>query len=123
MYQFQLENDATPYFGEVQYYCLLSVGGNRQAVALVAIYSEPDVDLLRQSHNTLRVCRHIGNRNLRVINVESIKTVVGMVPFPLTTQEEQDPQMRSHYQDCYFVAEKMVLEMTPMDDEDEADDD
>ncbi|KAM6499948.1 hypothetical protein JOM56_005456, partial [Amanita muscaria] len=51
------------------------------AFALVSTYSNPDVELLVQSHNALWVSKHLGSHGLRVIDPKSIESVVAMVPF------------------------------------------
>ncbi|KIL59913.1 hypothetical protein M378DRAFT_63364, partial [Amanita muscaria Koide BX008] len=65
------------HYGEIQYFFRI----RRDAFALISRYSEPDQELLEQSHHSLYVARYQGKESLQIINVLSIRSVVGMVPF------------------------------------------
>ncbi|KAH7905890.1 hypothetical protein BJ138DRAFT_1072332, partial [Hygrophoropsis aurantiaca] len=90
-------------FGEVQYYFYTKVAGRHIPVALVSLYSAPDKDLLRRSHQTLWVCKYQGIGALQVIDVKSIVSVVAMVPFPHSDEVGGSSS--------FFVAEKPGLEV------------
>lgn len=77
--------------------------GRRVAVALVSVYSTPDKDLLRKSHQTLWVCKYQGTGALEVMDVKSILSVVAMVPLPHSDEAERSSS--------FFVAEKPGLEV------------
>jgi hypothetical protein len=40
----------------VYYYLYLEIGGDMHPLALVSVYSPPDLDLLQCSHKTLKLC-------------------------------------------------------------------
>ncbi|TFK66327.1 hypothetical protein BDN72DRAFT_772154 [Pluteus cervinus] len=106
--QFLIGNDYV--YGEVYYYCHIPIEGKERALALVSVYSAPHPILFEESCRTLRVCRHNGVKNLHVIDVKAIDSVIGMIPFPLTDAERSDAVKVRTYTDCYYVAEKLVIE-------------
>lgn len=75
---------------------------DRETFALASLYSAPDEAILRYSHGTLTVCEYRGDAALIVIGAESIKAVVGMVPFGKQA-ENDDPR--------FFLAEKLGLDV------------
>jgi hypothetical protein len=81
------------------------------AGAMIRTYSDPDPDLLASSHETLRVCRFLED-DLSIIDIKTIQAVVGMIPFPLKTEEEKMPELRAKFHDCFYVAEKPFFELT-----------
>ncbi|KAM6499015.1 hypothetical protein JOM56_006963, partial [Amanita muscaria] len=70
-------------FAEVLYFFTASICPGKHAFAMVITYSNPDTELLLQSHNALWVSKHLGNHGLRIIDAKSIESVVAMVPFAL----------------------------------------
>jgi hypothetical protein len=102
----QIDLDGQLNFGEVLFYFQASVGGTTQTLALVSIYSPPDLNLLRLSSQTLWACRHQGTVSLRVIDFKTIISVVAMVPLP-------------HIPDLFFVVEKMGLDVADLAGSDE----
>jgi hypothetical protein len=48
--------------------------------ALVSVWSDPDLDMLRASFNTVYSCAYTGQLNLQVIDAKMIISVVAMVP-------------------------------------------
>lgn len=78
---------------------------------MLRTYSDPEPDLLAKSHETLRVCR-FEQDNLSIIDIKTIQTVVGMIPFPLKTEEEKEPELRARFHDSFYVAEKPFFELT-----------
>ena len=64
------------------------------AGAMIHPYSVPDLDLLAESHETLHVCR-FQDDGPSIIDIKSIQAVVGMIPFPLKTEEEKKPEFRA----------------------------
>ncbi|KLO11179.1 hypothetical protein SCHPADRAFT_800953, partial [Schizopora paradoxa] len=81
---------------EVQYFFQIKIQGVVNTVALVANYSSPNTHLLEKSSGALAVCKHLGQANLEVIKVQSILSVVGMVPYPHTQER-----------DMFFLVERM----------------
>jgi hypothetical protein len=75
----------------------------------------PDEVILQRTHGVLTVCEYIGATRLDVIKIESIKAVVGMVPF-CKQAGSRGP--------LYFLAEKLGLDVyeSTRDDEDNNDD-
>lgn len=78
--------------------------------ALVSLYSEPDSDLRQQSFGTLWVARYRGKRALHVVEVTSIRSVVAMIPFPLSKEENANMETRATFTGAFYVAEKPFLE-------------
>jgi hypothetical protein len=83
----------------VYFYIHLLHDGNELGLALVSIYSKPDADLLRVSHDTLWSCEYCGDLALKFIDVKSIKSVIAMVPhLPVIGGQEA--------RDRFFLVEK-----------------
>jgi hypothetical protein len=81
-----------------------------QTYALVSLWSEPDEELLRDSLGTLYACVYHGMRNLRVIKVEAIVSVVAVIPLK---PSEVDTCSR------HFVVEKPGLDALIMGQDDD----
>ncbi|KIL69012.1 hypothetical protein M378DRAFT_70434 [Amanita muscaria Koide BX008] len=98
-------------FAEVKYFFTSNLypGPGQRAFALVSTYSNPDVELLVQSHNALWVSKHLGSHGLRVIDPKSIESVVAMVPFALKEEEENNQTFIRKYKDCMCMIEKPFL--------------
>ncbi|KAM6490213.1 hypothetical protein JOM56_014190, partial [Amanita muscaria] len=112
---------------EVQYFFELTFSNDvafKLTAAMVRTYSDPQPDLLAHSHETLRVCR-LQEDAFKVIDIKSIQAVVAMIPFPLKTEEEKEPEVRARYHDCFYVGEKPFFELTieGMHDNGDSDDD
>lgn len=58
-----------------------------RTLAMVLLYTMPDPGMLKQSYNTLLVCKHQDDTALKVIDARSVLSVVAMLPLPLTTTE------------------------------------
>lgn len=72
---------------EIQYFFRLQYLGAENTLAMVSLYSPPDMQLLADSHQTLYACEYRADRSLAVINVKTIKAVVAMPPLPRTDAE------------------------------------
>ncbi|TFK59269.1 hypothetical protein BDN72DRAFT_749271, partial [Pluteus cervinus] len=94
------------YFGEVQYFSRLDLDGTTTAIAVISQYTDPEPSLLRDSHQTLRVCHYLGDRNLTIIEAQKIEAVVAMIPFPLTHTEKHDAGLHKRLAGSFFVGEK-----------------
>jgi hypothetical protein len=84
------------------YYFRSTIKGISKTLAVISLYSPPDQRLMEVSYNTLLSCTYSGDADCRVIEVETIKAVVAMVPhqpFPGDTAER------------YFVVEKPGLDV------------
>lgn len=94
-------------FAEVHFYFQLSLGGLPRTFALVALYTPPNDRLSKLSYGTLISCKFQGTESLRVIPVNTILSVVGMVLHPPSTG--LDPIDATN---TVFVVEKLGLDMT-----------
>ena len=91
-------------FAEVKFFFVEIFGGEPRGLALASLYSPPNENLLRLTHDTLIVCEYKGEENLVVIPVQSILSVVAMVPFPCVPG------------DMHFMIEKIGLDVIDTDD-------
>ncbi|KJA25532.1 hypothetical protein HYPSUDRAFT_134597 [Hypholoma sublateritium FD-334 SS-4] len=90
-------------FGEVLYYFRCKHHSNILSLAVLAAYSEPDVELLAASHGTFISCKHLGDDKVHVIDVFRIQSVVAMVPHMLEKHSEEDR--------FYFLVERPGLDV------------
>ena len=65
---------------EVLFFILWTHKGRETPLALVSLYSTPDLRLLKASHNTLWSCEHQGDSALQFIDAKTIQSVVAMIP-------------------------------------------
>ncbi|KAI1781704.1 hypothetical protein LXA43DRAFT_907996 [Ganoderma leucocontextum] len=111
-------------FAEVQFFFRLQIRERTHTLAIVSIFSPPDVTILKESMYTVLACRYGGAETYEVIPVTDIKAAVAMVPLPLTHAEEAHP---ADFADRFFVVEKPGLEIAymggRMDSMDEDEDD
>lgn len=91
----------------MHFYFQLNLGHGLQTFALVALYTPPNERLSKLSYGTLLSCKFQGTDALRVIPINTIVSVVGMVPHPQSTG--LDPH-EAH--NAVFVVEKLGLEMS-----------
>ena len=73
------------------------------------MWSEPDLELLQDSFDTVYSCVYMGQTDLRVIDVKTIISVVAMVPM---TPRDGDQSSQ------FFLLEKPGLEITRLGDVD-----
>ena len=85
-----------------------------QAFAMITTYSNPDPELLSQSHNTLWVSRCLNTCGLRIVDAKSIASVVAMVPFVLREDEKSSPHLFNRYNGCVCMVEKPFLAAASM---------
>jgi hypothetical protein len=76
------------------------------------MWSEPEQQLLGQSHGTLYVCAYMGAGGLCVIDIESIMSVVALIPMK---PSDGDKSAR------FFVVEKPGLDALIIGEGDDAD--
>ncbi|KAM6491240.1 hypothetical protein JOM56_013479 [Amanita muscaria] len=94
----QFRNNDIMQYAEVLYFFPQRVGQQERPLAMISLYSVPDMALKEQSSGTLLVCWPLGRESITVIDATSIELVVGMVPFPSKTSED--------YADSFYVVEK-----------------
>ncbi|KAI0644787.1 hypothetical protein C8Q79DRAFT_1071796 [Trametes meyenii] len=107
--------------GEVQYYC--QVGPTRHPVALVSVFGPRNAGLYADSYETVELMEYQGNAALRVIDVKSITTVVGMIPDKIPGSDVLDQSQdykHMHVGSKYFVVEKLGLKVGVLAGEQEA---
>ena len=75
--------------------------------ALVSVWSDPDMDLLRESSEMVYLCRYHGDACLWVIDVKTITSVVAMIPM---TPHNADSSTH------FFLLEKPGLEIQQLGD-------
>jgi hypothetical protein len=92
----------TFHIGEVQFYFRSNHSSVVRAYALVSLWSEPNMDLLRDSSGTVYSCVYQGVAELRVINAKTITSSVAMLP---VTPRDGDHSAR------FFLLEKPGLEI------------
>lgn len=73
-------------------------------VALVTLYSLPQPELLALSYGALISCTHKGEESLCVIDVNTIQSVVGMIPHKPTLPNGQ-------VEERFFLVEKTGLDI------------
>ncbi|KAL7279560.1 hypothetical protein ACG7TL_005959 [Trametes sanguinea] len=67
------------HIAEVQYFCEVH-SSSRLALALVSVFGPRDESLYVQSKKTVQLHVYNGNSGLRVIDVKTIRSVIGMIP-------------------------------------------
>ena len=87
----------------MKFFFVKTLGGEPRGLALVSLYSPPRGDLLQLSHDTLVVCKYQAEC-LIVIPIQSVISVVAMVPLPVSAG------------DAYFMIEKIGLDVIDIDD-------
>ena len=86
-------------FASVLFYFRLTIHDEIKTLALISKYGQPDFDLLTKLYHMLWSCKSLSNAGLEVIDVQSIQSVVAMVP---------------HLDDRFFVYKKIGLDMADM---------
>ncbi|KAH7903124.1 hypothetical protein BJ138DRAFT_1138786 [Hygrophoropsis aurantiaca] len=76
-----------------------------KTLALVSLYSPPNLRLLEESCHTLYTCEYQGDRALCIVDTVAIKSVVAMIPHALPDNPEQ---LR------FFLVEKPGLDVAYM---------
>jgi hypothetical protein len=71
-------HQGTIYFADL-YFCIGNDNG--RTLTLVLLFSQPDEAILQHTHGILAVCKHQGDARLAVMEIESIRAIIGMVPF------------------------------------------
>ncbi|KAG1887411.1 uncharacterized protein F5891DRAFT_967324 [Suillus fuscotomentosus] len=122
---FKFRRNNVDEFAEVLYFTQLAVQAIPKLtwanVAMVSVYSRPDQQLLDLSHGTVWSCTHDGDKNLQLIDVQTITAVVAMIPHCPTLPS-------GIMEDRYFMVEKTGLDVTltgvevEEDDQEEQDD-
>ncbi|KAI0360033.1 hypothetical protein OH77DRAFT_1419420 [Trametes cingulata] len=96
--------------GEVRFFC--QVGSQRRPVALISVFGPHDAQLYADSFETVEVREYRGSAALRVVDVKSIKTVVGMIPDEMPDAATYNTDYTHlHTGSRYFVVEKLGLKV------------
>jgi hypothetical protein len=72
---------------DVKYFFRLRFGDIIHSLAVVSMFSLPDEELLEESHHAVYICHHRGTAALRVVDVDTITSVMSMVPNYQVTAE------------------------------------
>jgi hypothetical protein len=91
----------------VQFFFRSDHSGEERTYALVLIWSEPDMGMLRASFNTVYSCVYMDQADLRVIDAKTILSIVALVPMK---PSEGSQSLR------FFLLEKPGLEITYLGD-------
>ncbi|EJD50049.1 hypothetical protein AURDEDRAFT_58739 [Auricularia subglabra TFB-10046 SS5] len=102
----KLEFDGEVFFAEVSYYFQTKVNGIVRTMAMLSLYGQPDIALLKRSSYTLWSCQR-PTGEMMVLDHHLIKSVVAMVPFTESIQG-------ADFADQVFVVEKIGLDVAPM---------
>lgn len=88
----------------------------RYTLAAVNMFADADPQVLKESYETLHLCKYLGANGIRIVDAKWITDVVGMVPFRYTQGE-------TNYSDGkqYFAVEKMGTVLFRRDDTDSPD--
>ncbi|KAM6492197.1 hypothetical protein JOM56_011921, partial [Amanita muscaria] len=95
---------------EVQYYFTWMIENENRALAMASFYSEPDMMFFKNSYESLWVSKYLGEHGYQVIDAKCIQAVVAMIPFPLTQEELEQPEIKQKYENAFFMGEKPWLE-------------
>ena len=103
-------------FTEVQYFFQVLIEVDGKVVKLVSgtmiqTYLDPESDILTKSHKMLHICR-FKEDVLSIIDIKTIQAIVGMIPFPLKTEEEDEPELRARFHNSFYIAEKPFFKLT-----------
>lgn len=105
----------------MMYYFRLRFEDEVHTLALVSLYSPPNPELLKQSHQVVYSCRAPEDGIFQLIDIKAIQSVVAMVPYfkVLPNGEIFTPENE------YFMIEKPGVELAQyrgvQDDDDEYD--
>jgi hypothetical protein len=69
--------------GEVHYFFQLDISNTTHTLALVSVFSEPNLSHFRLSNKTVWSCKYFGDVALKVIDAKLISAVVAMIPHEL----------------------------------------
>ncbi|KAI1782309.1 hypothetical protein LXA43DRAFT_957563 [Ganoderma leucocontextum] len=96
--------------GEVRYFA--QVGPQQRPVALVSVFGPMDAALFEDSFETIELMPYRGDTALKVIDVKSIKAVVGMIPDLVVGDDAwRGDYKHLHVGQDYFVVEKLGFEV------------
>ena len=87
----------------------MNIDSECHTLAIVLLYTMPDPGMLQQSYNTLVVCKYQGDAALKVIDAQSVLSVVVMPPLPLTATEVSC-NVDGKYDNLFYVGNKPGLE-------------
>jgi hypothetical protein len=95
----------------VYFFYRISIEGDQwRPVALISLYSAPDLTLLRKSSDTLVVCRYHGDSSLVLVEAQAIKSTVAMMPF----MEKSEGDRPRYHDGRFFAAGKPGLSLADL---------
>jgi hypothetical protein len=101
---FQFYNEDKEAFAEVYYYFQLQIFDDLHTLALISVYSMPDLTLWELLHKTIKSCQYLADAQLVIIDVKTIRSVVAMVPHKVILPG------KAVTEECWFVVKKPGLE-------------
>jgi hypothetical protein len=118
-WQLDIRPDGKSDFSEVRFFFRLRFGADDiYSLALVSVFSQPDLRLLENSNQTVYSCHYQGDMALRVVDIKTIKSVVSMVPYFKVTQDGEIIEPETEH----FLLEKPGLCIAELVGEEEDDD-
>ena len=93
--------DGVTRYAEVLYYFFVENKTLRYTLAAVKMYSPPDPRILEDTYSTTKVCTHLGDDGVRIVDVKWIHEVVAMIPFTCTGRRSDISE--------YYVLEDMYV--------------
>ena len=98
-------------YAEVLFFFKLDLATGSRGFAMVAMYSNPNRDLLSCSYNTVVSLQHQGDDGVVVIGIECIITTLALPPQPVVTSERLaqlgwPPSAPPVGNGCFYVYEK-----------------
>ncbi|KAG2336849.1 hypothetical protein BDR05DRAFT_858125, partial [Suillus weaverae] len=116
--------DGAVCFAKVQYFTQVAIPTDNLSewydanIAVILVFSAPDADLVQISNQTVLLCKYLGDEELCVDDVTSIKSIVVMIPHCPTLQS-------GIIEDHFFILKCPELDIfhfgVEQDQEDEAD--
>ena len=89
--QLATDRGPSPDVADIKFFFRLWFGNVVHSLALVFMFTPPDMELLEASHNAVYICRYATRDSevatLKVVDVKSIASVVSMVPDYQVTAE------------------------------------
>ena len=89
----------------------MRINGRDEVLAMLALFTPPDQNILVYSRSTLLACNYLGDTSRLVVFVKDIVSIVTMVPLPMTAEEADEVGADILYGGRFFVVEKPGLDV------------